>query len=223
MNSEAIGPQELKEIFLHIARVMREREAELNALDAAIGDGDHGITMRGGFEAVGHQLESLPAETTLSEVLSTAGMAFMDATGGAIGVILGKMFLAGGRAVRESSALGPRELGLLLGEMERAVAGSGRARPGDKTILDAVHPASRAVNNSVPAPATLAEALARAAGAAESGAERTAEMLCRVGRASRLGDRVLGHRDPGAVSFALLLRTAADWVAGRKERQAQTD
>ena len=179
-------------------------EARLNALDAAIGDGDHGITMRLGFSAVRERLGGL-AEATIEQQLTESAQAFLGATGGAIGVIFAKMLMGGAAAVSGCAELGAPELGAMLAGMESGIARAGKAKPGDKTILDAVHGAAAAVRSGQ----TLGEALEAAAGAAETAAEETARMMCRVGRASRLGERAVGHPDPGAVSFAILLRAFA--------------
>ncbi len=205
----AIDAQCLRKIFVFVAGRIEEAEPRLNALDAAIGDGDHGITMRIGFRALQKKLEVLPPEASIGEVLDAAGKTFMGATGGAIGVILGSMFLAGGKALTSVAQIGPSELKTLLDAMEASVVKTGKAHPGDKTILDALHPACEAFDSTAD---SLQIALSRAAQAAEKGAEGTSKMVCRLGRASRLGDRALGHPDPGAVSFGLIMRSMAEWV-----------
>jgi phosphoenolpyruvate---glycerone phosphotransferase subunit DhaL len=105
-----------------------------------------------------------------------------------------------------ASEFGTPELSLMLAGMETAVAKAGKAKPGDKTILDAIHAAHEATEAAAQSKQPLSVALPAAATAAETAAQRTAGMVCRIGRASRLGDRTLGHPDPGAVSFSILLR-----------------
>jgi len=218
MTNIRIDANDMRAILDYTSRRIQQEESALNALDAAIGDGDHGITMRVGFQAVQAALAASPREASLSEVLNEAGKAFMGETGGAIGVIFGRMFLAGGNALTNINEIGPAELKEMLDAMETGVAKAGKARPGDKTLLDSLHAACESLNSS-PTYESLSEAISRAACAAEEGAERTAGMHCRLGRASRLGDRALGHRDPGAVSFSLVLRSMAEWVKG-KDREA---
>ena len=145
-----------------------------------------------------------------------AGMAFMNASGGAIGVILGKTFIAGGNSLRGAQNLGATEFRNMLSAMETAIAKAGKAKPGDKTILDAVHGANLALAG-LDATTDLALVVSQAAQAAKRAAQDTADVVCRLGRASRLGDRTLGCPDPGAVSFSLILCEMAEWLA---ERQA---
>jgi dihydroxyacetone kinase-like protein len=211
MNTEGIDPRALRRCLERAAAVIAAEESHLNALDSAIGDGDHGITMRTGFFAVTERLATLAEEASLEKVLKEAGSAFMGATGGAIGALLGGMFMAGGTALTGRSAIGVQELKLLLEAMEASLVRMGKAKPGDKTILDAVHAACLAVaeTNSL----EVNQAVSTAAGAAAAGARMTADMLCAKGRASRLGERVLGHPDPGAVSFSLILQAFAECLA----------
>jgi dihydroxyacetone kinase-like protein len=193
------------------ARIEKE-EAQLNALDASIGDGDHGITMRIGFHAIKTRLSSLTEDTALDATLGEAGRAFMGATGGAIGVILGKMLSAGKPVLKGCAVMGPAEFSRWLQAMETAVASTGKAKPGDKTVMDSLHAAAESASQSHAAGGTLREIASQAASAAETAAKNTADMVCKVGRASRLGERSLGHPDPGAVSFAIILRAISDWI-----------
>jgi dihydroxyacetone kinase-like protein len=202
MTKAVLNTGDLRRIVIHAADEFRREEANLNALDAAVGDGDHGITMRLGFEAVKENLERGDDAATISSILEKSGEAFMSAAGGAIGVILAKMLLSGGAALRGVADFGTPELKTMLVAMERAVSAGGKVKPGDKTILDAIHAAQEAVDPHQ----TLAEALSMAEEAAAHGAQRTADMICRVGRGSRLGERTRGHCDPGAVSFSIILR-----------------
>jgi dihydroxyacetone kinase phosphoprotein-dependent L subunit len=192
--------------LLSVADKIIEVEARLNALDAAVGDGDHGITMRLGFEAVKQRLTQLEDDAAFDRLLTEAAQAFMGVTGGAIGVILAKMLMGGGTALRGVSEFGTPELSLMLAGMETAVGKAGKAKPGDKTILDGIHAAREAADAAAQSKHPLSVALPAAASAAEAAAERTARMVCRIGRASRLGERTLGHPDPGAVSFSIMLR-----------------
>ena len=213
MSHTGIGAQDFREMMVFVAGRIREEEAHLNSLDAAVGDGDHGITMRLGFEAVTRKLGELDMQTGIESLHVEAGMAFMAATGGASGVVFGKMFMAGGRALKGLRQFGPPELKSLLKAMESSVSSSGKVKPGDKTVLDAVASAFQSIADSE---APLLEVFTKAATASEAAAQRTANVLCRVGRASRLGDRALGHPDPGAVSFSMILRAMADWLAARQ-------
>ena len=207
-----ITPADLRRILCFVAETIGKEEAYLNSLDGAIGDGDHGITMRVGFEAVKATVGALDASVTIDGVLTESGAAFMGATGGAIGVLLGRMLMSAGAALQGCKGIGTSELRVLLNSMETAVASAGKAKPGDKTILDAVHAANQAVATTAEADQSLPNMLSRASLAAGTAAQNTAGMRARVGRASRLGDRVLGHPDPGAVSFSIIMRAMAQWL-----------
>ena len=145
MPGARITAQELRTILRRVAERIAEQESYLNWLDAAIGDGDHGITMRLGFQAVVQKLGELDSEAGVDVIWREAGMAFMNASGGAIGVILGKTFIAGGNSLRGAQNLGATEFRNMLSAMETAIAKAGKAKPGDKTILDAVHGANLAL------------------------------------------------------------------------------
>ena len=215
MPGARITAQELRTILRRVAQRIAEQESYLNSLDAAIGDGDHGITMRLGIQAIVGKLSELDSQAGVDVIWREAGMAFMNASGGAIGVILGKTFIAGGNSLRGAQNLGATEFRNMLSAMETAIAKAGKAKPGDKTILDAVHGANLALAG-LDATTDLALVVSQAAQAAKRAAQDTADVVCRLGRASRLGDRTLGCPDPGAVSFSLILREMAEWLAERQ-------
>lgn len=212
MKKTTIGTKELREILRFISEVVTKEESRLNALDAAIGDGDHGITVRLGFQAVRKSVENIPDGTDISAILGLAGRAFMDATGGAIGIILGRMLTCGQKALKGRESLGADELLCWLEAMESTITAVGNAKPGDKTILDAVHAARVAVSASILQGHDVVETFLAASHAADIAARDTANMLCKVGRASRLGERVLGHPDPGAVTFSIILDSFYRWL-----------
>jgi dihydroxyacetone kinase-like protein len=147
----------------------------------------------------------------IDAILREAGLAFMGSTGGAIGVLLGKMLMAAGAALKGKQEIGAAEFRTLMSSMETALVAAGKAKPGDKTLLDAVHAANAALANSAEEQ-DLQAVLKIASEGARRGAERTAQMPARVGRSSRLGDRALGNPDPGATSFAIILRAMAEWI-----------
>ena len=209
MAISAIDQNRLSQMLIFVAGEITRREAELNALDAAVGDGDHGITMRAGFDAIRDRLGQLDPSTPIGGILRESGGAFLGATGGAIGVVMGKMLMAGGKALQGVQEIRAPEFQLLLTSLEASVAATGKVKPGDRTILDAIHGAATAEDCAAKDLDTM---VGLAASAAEEAARGTAQMLCRVGRASRLGNRVLGHPDPGAMSFAIMLRAMHDWI-----------
>jgi dihydroxyacetone kinase-like protein len=206
MAIETLDGRALKEALMFAADRFAREEHRLNDLDGAIGDGDHGITMRIGFDAIRAAVAPLDDSTAPGAILRKAGMAFMGATGGAIGVIFGKALMGGGAALGGAARIGPAEFCAVLQSMETSVASTGKAKPGDKTILDSIHAAAGI------APAQgLTDTVRAACRAAEEGALATAGWQCKIGRASRLGERSVGHPDPGAVSFGIFLRSLLEW------------
>lgn len=187
--------------------VDRERE-QLTALDSAIGDGDHGANLQRGFRAVA---ESAPDRATAGAVLTGSGMTLISTVGGASGPLYGSAFRAMGKALGDAPA-DAEQLGAALAAGLAAVQGLGGAQPGDKTMVDAWTPAVGAFGAA--AAEGLASAARAAAEAAEQGAGDTVPLRARKGRASYLGERSVGHQDPGATSTALLFRALAEVVAG---------
>jgi dihydroxyacetone kinase-like protein len=177
--------------------------AELTALDQAIGDGDHGVNMRRGAEAVLEQLPAL-AEKPWPELLKGVGMALVMKVGGASGPLYGTLFLELGKALPAEPTRA--DLAAALAAALRGVMARGKSEPGQKTMLDVLAPVERAFA----AGATPAEVAALAAAAAEA----TVPMRALRGRASFLGERSVGHMDPGARSASLMLAALAAALEG---------
>ncbi|MGI5350804.1 dihydroxyacetone kinase subunit DhaL [Streptomyces sp. CA-250714] len=202
------GTQELDAAFF--ARWMTAaadavaREADrLTELDSAIGDADHGGNMRRGFEAVREELgEDVPA--TPGAVLMTAGRKLVSTVGGASGPLYGTLLRRTGKALGTGEQVGREELAGALRTGIEAVAQLGGAAVGDKTMLDALFPAVEALADS------SGKDFEAARTAAERGAEETVPLQARKGRASYLGERSIGHEDPGATSAALLVAALAE-------------
>ncbi|MEY9949810.1 dihydroxyacetone kinase subunit DhaL [Kitasatospora sp. GAS1066B] len=193
------------------AAAVERRHEELTALDAAIGDGDHGSNLRRGFAAVIAALDALPADASPGTVLSKAGSTLISKVGGASGPLYGSALRGVGAALPAPSA-DLTELAQALRAGLGAVQKLGGAVVGDKTMVDAFEPAVAALERAAFDGFTLREASALAAEAAEAGARATIPLQARKGRASYLGPRSIGHQDPGATSTALLFRALADAV-----------
>jgi phosphoenolpyruvate---glycerone phosphotransferase subunit DhaL len=189
-------------------RIEREKDY-LCELDAALGDGDHGVSMSKSFHAVKAMLDGM-TETDLGAVLNAVGMTLISEVGGAMGPLFGTAFLRAGKVVAGKDEVSPSDLALMLAAAEAGIVQRGKAKPGDKTMLDAIHPAAEVARLATAEGASLIEVLEAAATAAADGVEATKAMIARVGRASRLGERTIGHQDAGATSVAIILRTAAD-------------
>jgi dihydroxyacetone kinase-like protein len=202
---------------LAASRVAAER-AHLTDLDAAIGDGDHGINLDRGFAALQARLAALDAPTQAAgPLLALAGRTITGTVGGASGALYGRALLRAAAALDASPAdAGPPvvRVAAALRAAVDGIASLGRSRPGEKTMLDALVPAVDALEAAATAGADLPDALRHAADAAEAGARATRPLLATKGRASYLGERSVGHLDPGAVSSTLILGALADAAAG---------
>ncbi len=191
------------------AEVIAEHADELTQLDSAIGDADHGTNMRRGCRAAVEALEAPEPEDLLGFGRSIA-MKVISTVGGASGPLYGSFFLALGTTGGASGSTDAAGLVAALKAAVGAVQSRGKAEPGDKTMLDALLPAIDAMESSLADGGTLADALAAGTTAAEEGMRATIPMLARKGRASYLGERSIGHQDPGATSSWLLVRSAAE-------------
>nr|WP_203687412.1 dihydroxyacetone kinase subunit DhaL [Streptomyces sp. SID14515] len=181
-----------------------EREANhLTELDSAIGDADHGSNLQRGFTAVTAVLEK-DAPATPGAVLTLAGRQLISTVGGASGPLYGTLLRRTGKALGDADEVTPEQLAQAFAAGVAAVGQLGGAQAGDKTMLDALLPAAEA----------LATSFDGAANAARAGAEATVPLQARKGRASYLGERSIGHQDPGATSAALLVEALAATADG---------
>jgi dihydroxyacetone kinase-like protein len=193
------------------AQAMAEHRVWLIELDRAIGDSDHGENMDRGFQAVLDKLAENPPETPGAALKLTA-MALMSKVGGAAGPLYGTAFLRAGTSLGDAAYVDAAALAAALGAARDGIVARGKAESGDKTMVDAWTPAVEAAAAAAADGDTLAVLIA-AAEAAEAGAVATDPLVARKGRASYLGERSAGHRDPGAASSALILRAAAGAAA----------
>ncbi|MBO0684291.1 MAG: dihydroxyacetone kinase subunit L [Candidatus Dormibacteraeota bacterium] len=190
---------------------LTERAAELTRLDAAIGDGDHGTNMDRGFRAVQERVLTQDSYD-LPTLLRQTGMTLIGTVGGAAGPLYGTAFMRMSQSAAGQEGLTLEQLAEALGAALEGVQQRGKAEPGEKTMVDALVPAVKALRESAAGGADAATALRGAAEAAEGGAEATIPMLAKKGRASYLGERSIGHQDPGATSSAQLIRSLAEAV-----------
>ena len=194
------------------AGVIEANRDHLTQLDAAIGDADHGINLAPGFAAVLVALDAKPAATP-GAVLTLTGSTLISKVGGASGPLYGMAFRRAGQALGAAEDVDLVALGQALEAALAGVQQLGAAREGDKTMVDALAPATRALAKAVAEGATQADALAAAVAAAAEGAAATVSMEARKGRASYLGPRSVGHEDPGAASTVLILTALRDAAA----------
>jgi phosphoenolpyruvate---glycerone phosphotransferase subunit DhaL len=206
------------EAWLRLAATrLHEQAAALTALDQAIGDGDHGSNMVRGFNAIvtsldGGRPEGESEQAVAGAMLKTAGRTLISTVGGASGPLYGTALMRAGGAVASADPAAPTA-DVLVAALAAGIGGIeslGKATTGEKTMLDALVPAVNAGRDAVNAGADAAIVTAAMADAAEAGAGATIPMLATKGRASYLGERSIGHQDPGATSSSLLLRARAD-------------
>ena len=192
-----------------MAKKIEAEKDYLTQLDNEIGDGDHGINMARGFAAVEQKLPALSGGD-IGALLKGVGMQLVSTVGGASGPLYGTAFMKAGMACKGLTELdGPS----FVKAMEAAVDGikmRGKATEGEKTMLDALCPALKAMQEAVASGKSLKDALTAAAAAAEKGVEYTKTIVATKGRASYLGERSVGHQDPGATSTLYLLQVLAD-------------
>ena len=210
MGKSQLNLQEVQEMVLHVSNRMLESKDQLTEADKAIGDGDHGIGMARGFETV---LTKVEGQEFLSfdQIFKAVGMALMTSIGGAAGAIFGTFFRGGSKNLGDRDSFDSRALSCMLLDGLEAVQKRGQAKPGAKTMVDALEPAALESQNQLAS--SLDQALATVTEAARLGMEKTKDMVATVGKAKTLGERALGHPDPGAISMYLILKFMLEYVS----------
>jgi phosphoenolpyruvate---glycerone phosphotransferase subunit DhaL len=192
-----------------LAQVLHENREYLTQLDSPIGDADHGINMDRGFKAVIDKLPTV-ANMDIGSILKTVGTTLVSTVGGASGPLYGTAFLRAGMATAGKYELFEADFTTLLEAALEGIRARGKAQPGEKTIVDALTPALAAAREAQAQGLDISHITRSASDAAESGMKATIPMLATKGRASYLGERSIGHQDPGATSSWLMLKTLAD-------------
>jgi dihydroxyacetone kinase-like protein len=210
---ETITRENILEWLAACAAAMAENRDYLIELDAAIGDADHGANMDRGFRAV---MEKLPnfTEVDIGDVFKAVGMTLVSTVGGAGGPLYGTFFLQAGMKTLGKTALSLSDWFEALQAAVDGVIQRGKAMAGDKTMVDALLPAVKSLQYAQEQHADLTEALYESAEAARQGMLATIPLVARKGRASYLGERSVGHQDPGATSSYLILKAAAETWSG---------
>jgi phosphoenolpyruvate---glycerone phosphotransferase subunit DhaL len=205
---ETVATAALDRWIRSFALLVAENKDLLTDLDAAIGDGDHGANMDRGMRAVLVALDDTrPA--TAAALLNKVGMTLVSTVGGASGPLFGTFFLRAGASFGDTAEISLAQLAAALRAGLEGIVARGKAEAGDKTMFDALAPAVHALDSAVSESLDKADALKQALVAAENGRDATTPMLARKGRASYLGERSVGHQDPGATTVALLMAAAA--------------
>ena len=205
--TESVTTAVLEQWLRSFAALVTENRDHLTELDAAIGDADHGANMDRGMTAAVAMLDENPPAGA-GPLLSKVGMTLVSTVGGASGPLFGTLFLRMGTSLGDTEAASAADFAAALRAGLGGVVDRGKAGAGDKTMYDALAPAVDALDGALADGVPLSEALSAARDAAAAGRDATTPMLARKGRASYLGERSVGHQDPGATTVALLLEAA---------------
>ena len=206
--------RDLVDIFRAIAAAIEATKGRLSELDGVIGDADHGVTMSIGFTAVNEALSKLDTSADPTTVFNTAAKSFLNAVGASSGPLYGTAFMRAGAAVKGKAAVDRDALADCIQAMAKGMQDRGKAERGEKTMMDAWLPAADAAQDAKARGDDAVACLESAVAAAEAGAEATKAMLATKGRASRLGERAIGHMDPGAASAVTILKAMTEAVRG---------
>ena len=206
-----VTKQQILDWLQAVAQTIAENKDYLTELDAAIGDADHGINMNRGFQKVITQLPQVKTKD-IGSILKTVSMTLISSIGGASGPLYGTFFLRASTAVVGKEELTAAELVNLLQAGVAGIMQRGKANLGEKTMLDALSPAVESFTAEVEKGSTIVDAFEQAVQAAQTGMERTIPLIAKKGRASYLGERSIGHQDPGATSSYLILKTLLETI-----------
>lgn len=207
------------DIVLVMARAIIANRAYLSEIDGKIGDGDHGVNMAKGFGMAAERIT--PGEASLADALDTLGTVLMTEIGGSMGPLYGVMFTEWSEAIKGVDAIDADAFGKMLAAGLEGVQSIGSAKVGDKTLLDTLVPALAAFNSANEQGNSFSQALAEMVAAAERGRDSTLDMVARIGRSSRLGERSRGVLDAGATSCAIILKSLGESCAARLGHQDQ--
>ena len=208
----ALTKQQVVDWLMRCGEVFTRQRDFLTRLDTEIGDADHGLNMNRGFNKVVEKLPSV-ADKDIGFILKNTGMTLLSSVGGASGPLFGTFFIRAAQAANAKQSLDLAELHQMMQEGVEGVVMRGKAEPGDKTMCDVWWPVVESLGQSAQQQLSVAEALQRASVGAEQAVESTITLQARKGRASYLGERSIGHQDPGATSTALILGALARTVA----------
>ncbi|MBL5981072.1 hypothetical protein NAAC61_02690 [Petrotoga sp. 8T1HF07.NaAc.6.1] len=209
---KSINVKEYKEMILKIAEEIQNHKDYLCRIDAAIGDGDHGISMAKGFKKVEDKLRNSENLSTIAEVNKIVGLTLLQEIGGATGPLFSTIFLSFAKIAGDRKEV---DLDLLSRMFTVAVADVcklGKSKPGDKTLIDALKPAAEALSQATKDGLSIEEGVNMAYQSALTGVEATKEMTPKRGRARYLNDRAIGHQDAGATSISIMLKAMKEYL-----------
>jgi dihydroxyacetone kinase-like protein len=212
MVMNTLNAKDIRLIFTELARIMENEKETLTQLDAAIGDGDLGLTMSKGFAALDEAFESLE-ETDVGKLLSRAGMTLARAVPSTMGTLLATGLMKGGKAITGKTEILLSDFAVFLREFVTGMMARGKAKLGDKTILDSLHPAAEALERASEEGQPLAAGLSKAYQAAVQGVENTKNMISQHGKAACFQEKTLGKKDPGATVGMLFVKGFRDYLS----------
>lgn len=201
----------VREILLAIGEKIQQQKDYLTELDQPIGDSDHGINLARGFEAVKQKAPSMEGQD-IGTILKNAGMTLVSTVGGASGPLYGSALMKAGIAMAGKTEMGPEDFLHMMEVAIEAVKQRGKAIEGEATMLDAMSPSLRAMKTAYEEGKDISAMLAEGVRASWAGAEHTKDLVATKGRASYVGERGLGHQDPGATSYSYMLEVVAEVI-----------
>jgi len=211
-----ITAKEFIDYFKQVVEVMEEEKDYLCELDRKLGDGDHGVTMSIGWQAINEQLTNeLAEETDCGKISSTVGMTFLNAVGSSVGPLYATGFLRGAKVIKNKSVLTDQDLVEFWIAFGKGVKERGQAEVGDKTMIDTLDPVVKVLEENFKETQDFLSVFKQAVSAGEEGMKSTIEMLSKIGRSSRLGERSKGTQDPGATSAYFILLTFLTFIETR--------
>jgi dihydroxyacetone kinase-like protein len=216
MPRTVLSPDAVKSMLVAVADRIIASEPLLSEADRNLGDGDHGLGMQRGFTAVKEKMLAANPADGIDKLFSAAGMAMISSMGGASGALFGTLFRDGGKALAGRAELDAAGYAVFLRAACDGVMARGKAKPGDKTMVDALQPAAEKAKEVAGLP--LPEAMNAVAAAGEAGRDASMSMVATLGRAKALGAASIGHPDAGACSVAIILRTMSDFAAEEGQR-----
>lgn len=206
--------KEARKMLLSVAGMFQEKRDELARLDSVIGDGDHGISMARGARAAYKSVAGMSEQEPINEYFKVYGRCLVAQIGGAMGPLFGMIFTEFGKCLKGQEQLTPEVFAEALENSKEKVMEFGGAKANDKTMADAMIPASEAARKAAELGQSLEETARAAASGAKKGAEQTIEMRARRGRSRFLQEKSIGHQDAGATSYYFLLQCMADYISG---------
>jgi dihydroxyacetone kinase-like protein len=208
---ESLTGKDIRGVIEVMRKIVQEKKQELIELDAAAGDGDLGLSMTAAFETAARELPGIQ-EPNVNRLLMRIGMVIAKGAPSTLGTLIATGFMRGGKSMEDTTAMGTDELSTFFDGFVQGIMDRGKAKPGEKTIVDSIHPAARALQAAAGEKRSLQDAVSLALEAARKGVEETRKMKAEHGRAAYYGEKSIGRQDPGATVGMLLFKAFDDYV-----------